>query len=82
MKINIQSITELVDLVKDAGFTPSSIIDREDLKQVGTKEGAVVNWFPSTGTISFQGEEKVSKSLARAMEKLLQDRGEVPLTFD
>ena len=81
MKIHIESITDLRHLVESVGFHVSGIVDRDDLKQVATREGPVVNWFSATGRLTFQGSERITGRFEGLIMKELQSRGEVPLTF-
>ena len=81
MKTHIESINDLRQLVQSVGFNISGIDDRDEFKQVATQEGPVVNWFSSTGRLSFQGEPKMSARFEGLIMKELQSRGEVPLTF-
>jgi len=81
MRLHVKSINDLTELVESVGFQVSRFDDRDDLKQVSTREGAVLNWFPSTGRLSFQGEGSSKIRLEASVRKYLQDRGEIPLTF-
>lgn len=40
-------------------------------KQFRGKNGAILNWYPSTGTIQFQGKANVSRALREEVENLL-----------
>lgn len=59
---------DLKILVCAVGFTIESEVDGEASKQIRTKEGAILNWYPSTHTLQFQGQksskEKLENSLA------------------
>ena len=81
MKIHLESINELCEIVEDVGFKVSSSTDRDDLTQVVTCSGAIINWYPTTGTISFQGKEPAKNELAVLIKSFLQDTGDMPLTF-
>ncbi len=81
MNTHIASVDGLREIVEIAGFRVCVVRDRDDLKQVTTQDGAVVNWFPSTGTLSFQGNPEASARLEGLVRKVLQNRGDVPLTF-
>lgn len=41
-------------------------------KQFRTEAGGILNWWPSTGTINFQGKERPKAELEVAMRALLQ----------
>lgn len=38
------------------GFSISEVSDSGNQKQIRTEEGAILNWFASTGTLQFQGK--------------------------
>ncbi|MCO1372482.1 hypothetical protein L0Z42_18455 [Burkholderia multivorans] len=43
--------------------------------QFRTTDGAVLNWYPSTGTINFQGDASASAKLNEKLEPLLSGGG-------
>jgi len=57
---------DLKSIVKSCGFEIKKVNDNDSLKQVRTNQGAIVNWYPSTGTLQFQGKQKPKKKLKEA----------------
>lgn len=51
------SLDDLKTIVAACGFTIDEVIDQEHSKQIRTKQSAIINWFPSTGTVSVQGNK-------------------------
>jgi predicted nucleotide-binding protein len=51
---------------RGCGFTITSIDETEHGHQIRTSEGAIVNWFPSSGTISVQGKAAPKRRLEEA----------------
>ena len=47
------SFDDLQIIVKSVGFKISEVTDSDNQKQIRTEEGAILNWFASTGTIQF-----------------------------
>lgn len=50
------SFEDLQTIVRSVGFTISEASDTGNQKQIRTEEGAILNWFASTGTLQFQGK--------------------------
>jgi predicted nucleotide-binding protein len=50
------SFEDLQTIVRAVGFNISEITDSGNQKQIRTEEGAIINWFPSTGTLQYQGK--------------------------
>ena len=58
---------DLKTLVRAVGFNIETAGDNGNTNQIRTKEGAILNWYPTTRTLQFQGQkaarEKLQKSL-------------------
>jgi deoxycytidylate deaminase len=63
-----KSFAELAELLTSLGGTWD---ESQPRKKVLRHEGGVLNWFETTGTISFQGPEQASKSLEANVKYLL-----------
>ncbi len=50
------SFDDLQTIVRSVGFNISEVSDSDNQKQIRTEEGAILNWFASTGTLQFQGK--------------------------
>ena len=50
---------DLLTIIEGCGFEVGTVTSREHCQQIRTAEGAIVNWYPSTGTISVQGKQSV-----------------------
>ena len=60
------SFDDLQTIIKAVGYTVVFAGDHGDTKQVRTSDGAIVNWFPSTSTVQFQGSKAISEKLKTA----------------
>ncbi|MBD8642360.1 nucleotide-binding protein [Stenotrophomonas sp. CFBP 13724] len=62
------SLEDLLTTIKGCGFSVDQVLDQEHGHQVRTSEGAIVNWYPSKGTLVFQGireqREKIQSAWA------------------
>lgn len=52
------TLEDLKTIVKGCGFAVSSVSDTEHGHQLRTEEGAIINWYPSTGKIQVQGKKE------------------------
>lgn len=60
------SLTDLVTTIKGCGFSIEQVLDQEHGHQVRTSEGAIVNWYPSKGTLVFQGPREQREKIQSA----------------
>lgn len=49
---------ELIDIIMGCGFNIDQEKNDDNQIQIRTSEGAIVNWYPSTGTVLFQGKKE------------------------
>lgn len=64
------SIDDLRSMIGSAGFTVASCDEKGSARQIRTEEGAIVNWYPSTGTVQYQGDKEESSRLKNALSDL------------
>lgn len=57
---------DLTQVIKGCGFEVSTVRDNGNGHQIRTKEGAIVNWYPSTGKVQTQGKPGPKSDLERA----------------
>lgn len=62
------TLDDLTTMLTGCGFTVSEVRDQERGHQIRTAEGAIVNWYPSTGTVSIQGKKDVKVRLENAWD--------------
>ena len=62
------SFDDLQTIVQACGFSIDEILDQEHSKQIRTKQGAIINWFPSTGTVSTQGNKEAKQRFTEAWD--------------
>lgn len=60
------SLEDLRSIISGCGFTIDEVRGQEHCQQIRTAEGAIVNWFPSTGTVNIQGKKDVRERLTNA----------------
>ena len=60
----------LIEIIQSLGYQ-IEVKAAGSASQVRTLDGAVLNWFPTTGTINFQGDAGASTKLKDALEPLL-----------
>lgn len=60
------SLDDLKTIVQGCGFSIDDVRDQGHFKQIRTKQGAIINWYPSTGTISAQGNSEAKQRFATA----------------
>lgn len=60
------SLEDLKTIVQACGFTVDEVRDQEHSHQIRTKQGAIINWFPSTGTVSLQGSPEAKQRFSDA----------------
>jgi len=58
---------ELKQKISMAGFT-GEWLDNNNMKRFNSKSGAILNWYPSTGTLQCQGNPEDSKKLQNALQ--------------
>lgn len=59
-------LDDLQTIICGCGFTIKEIKDQEHGHQIRTNEGAVVNWYTSTGKVQIQGKRTVQEKLEDA----------------
>lgn len=60
----------LIEKIRSLGYS----IDIQDITsgvQIKTTNGAILNWYPSTGTLSYQGDIAASEQLKSRLEQIL-----------
>ena len=62
------SLEDLRTIVQACGFSFDEVLDQEHSKQIRTKQGAIINWFPSTGTVSVQGNKDAKQRFTEAWD--------------
>ncbi len=60
------TLDDLQMVIKGCGFTLLEIKEQEHGHQLRTNEGAIVNWYPSTGKVVIQGKKTVKDRLTDA----------------
>lgn len=60
------SLDDLQTIITGCGFNVSEIKEHDHGQQVKTTEGAIVNWYPSTGKVLFQGKKVPKDRLEEA----------------
>jgi len=60
------SLDDLKTIVEACGFKVSEVRDQDTCQQIRTEEGAILNWYPSTGTVSPQGQKKAKEKFIDA----------------
>jgi len=61
------SFDDLQTVIRAVGFEISIAEDKGNFKQIKTSCGAIVNWYPSTKTLQFQGKPERKSKLENAM---------------
>jgi len=61
------SFDDLQAIVKSVGFVIDECEEKGNIEQIRTKEGAIVNFYKSTGTLQFQGKKAPREKLENAM---------------
>ena len=61
------SFEDLQAVVRAVGFEISTAEDKGNLKQIKTSCGAILNWYPSTKNLQFQGKPERKSKLENAM---------------
>lgn len=60
------TLDDLQTHVRGCGFTVAGVEPIQNGHRIRTAEGAILNWFPSTGTVSVQGRPEVKHRLEEA----------------
>ena len=60
------TLDDLLTTIKGCGFSIDQTLDQEHGHQVRTVEGAIVNWYPSKGTLVFQGPREQREKIQSA----------------
>lgn len=60
------TIEDLTSTITGCGFNVTEVRTQEHGHQIRTTEGAIVNWYPSKGTLLFQGSKEPRERLAAA----------------
>jgi predicted nucleotide-binding protein len=61
------SFDDLQAIVRAVGFIIDESDDKGNCKQIRIRDGAIVNWFESTGTLQFQGKKIAKEKLENAI---------------
>jgi predicted nucleotide-binding protein len=61
------SFEDLQAIVRAVGFVIDETEDKGNCKQIRTRDGAILNWFESTGTLQFQGKKVPKEKLENAI---------------
>ncbi|MCP4490253.1 MAG: nucleotide-binding protein [Gammaproteobacteria bacterium] len=73
------NLDDLQTILKGCGFTIGEIKDQEHGHQIRTNEGAIVNWYSSTGKVVIQGKKPVKDKLTEAWNSYTGDAS-APIT--
>lgn len=76
------TLDDLITKIKGCGFTPGDVNEKEHGYQIKTAEGAIVNWFPSTGTVNMQGKPMPKQQLTEAWAAFEGQSASLPSTDD
>lgn len=60
------TLEDLLTIIKGCGFTVIEYNKKEYSYQIRTDEGAIINWYTSTGTIQIQGKKQVKDCFEKA----------------
>lgn len=60
------TLDDLQTIIQGCGFHIDQVTKQQHGHQIRTAEGAIVNWYPSTGTINLQGKKETRKQLEAA----------------
>ena len=60
------TLDDLRTIIDGCGFQVDKVDTQEHSYQLRTTEGAIVNWYPSTGTISVQGKRSAREQFSSA----------------
>lgn len=60
------TLEDLLTTIRGCGFAPDQVVEQEHGHQVRTVEGAIVMWYPSKGTLVFQGPKNPKERLQGA----------------
>ncbi len=64
------SLGDLQSMLKSAGFTIETCEMKGSAQHIRTEEGAIINWWPSTGTVQYQGDKDEAARLKEALSDL------------
>ena len=59
------TIEELKSLITSAGVSIDNDSDHGNFHQVKIVGGAIINWYPTTGTVQFQGKAEAKAKLQK-----------------
>lgn len=76
------SLDDLETHIRGCGFNVQSVESIEHGHRITTAEGALVNWYPSTGTISIQGKPEPKRRLEEAWAQYSGAGGSEPSTAE
>jgi len=60
------TLEDLQTIIRGCGFTVDDVRDQQHGHQIRTKEGAIVNWYTSTGKVQIQGKKEAKDRLEEA----------------
>lgn len=73
------TLDDLQTMIRGCGFNVQSVKDQEYGHQIRTTEGAIINWYTTTGTVSIQGKKPVRDRLTSAWESFTGSPAEEPV---
>ena len=62
------TLEDLQTIIRGCGFNIAEVKDQEHGHQIKTSEGAIVNWYTSTGTLNIQGKKVPKEKLIAAWD--------------
>lgn len=68
------TIKQLEAILKASGHPVKSTEEKDTYFRITTTHGAICNWFPSNGTVVFQGKEEKRKALQTAVDRYMKRR--------
>ncbi|GAB7261927.1 hypothetical protein [Dickeya ananatis] len=60
------TLEDLQTIIKGCGFSVGEVKEQEHGYQIRTNEGAIVNWYTSTGKVQVQGKKPVKDKFEAA----------------
>lgn len=68
---------DLITMISGCGFSIQEEKEADNNIQIRLTNGAVINWFPSTGTVNFQGKLEAKTTVIKALEDYTGNTGNV-----
>ncbi len=76
------SFEDLQTIVKGAGYTIIDADDTGQTSQIRTEEGAILNWFQTTGTVQFQDQKGRKGAGEKLRERITEYLGKPAKTIE